>query len=73
MAASLPSNKPAGYMCEFIDLTVCKYGGHMGRCPTKNLKTISCSISLRARDQSVSKAASIPFIIHMQGQFDAKL
>ena len=35
----------------------------------KKLKTFSCSISLRARDQSVSKAASIPIIIHMPGTF----
>jgi len=36
-----------------------------GQCPTKNLKAFSCSISLRAGDQSVSKGASIPFIIHI--------
>jgi len=38
-----------------------------GQCPAKNLKAFSCSISLRAGDQSVSKTASIPFIVHMPG------
>jgi len=33
-------------------------------CPTKNLEAHSCTISLRAGGQSVSKAASIPFAIH---------
>jgi len=38
-----------------------------GQCPAKNLKAFSCSISLRAGEQSVSRTASIPFIIHMLG------
>jgi len=38
-----------------------------GQSPMKNFKAFSCSISLRAGDQSVSKVASIPFIIHMSG------
>ena len=37
------------------------------QCPVKNLKAFSCSISLRAGDQSVIKTASIPFIVHIPG------
>ena len=30
----------------------------------KNLKALSCTIGLRGGGQSVSKAASLPFVVH---------
>jgi len=36
----------------------------MGQCPAKILKALSCIVSLRAGDQSVHKAASVPFVVH---------
>ena len=35
-----------------------------GQCPTRNLKALSYTIGLRAGGQSVSKAESIPSIVH---------
>ena len=35
-----------------------------GRCPMRNLKALSCAIGPRAGGQSISKAVSIPSVIH---------
>ena len=35
-----------------------------GRCPTRNLEALSCTIGLRAGGQSISKAVSIPSVVH---------
>ena len=37
---------------------------HEERCPTKTLEALSCTISPRVEGQSVSKTASIPFVLH---------
>ena len=38
-----------------------------GQCLTENFKAFSCTNSLRAVGESISKAASIPFVIHVPG------
>ena len=46
------------FTCVFVEGST-----HGGRCPMKSLETLSYTVSLRAGGQSISKAASIPFIV----------
>jgi len=48
------------YSCHWLNYYIQK----KNKCPMKNLEALSYTISPRAKDQSVSLAVSIPFVVH---------